>query len=133
MPTDEAAIQRLLGWDGIGIAIERRILAYEDIVRANAPFRAESTGVHLVDTIGHTRETGPESLISHVGTNPHEHVRGYSIIVHRGSKPHPISPRSPHKSLRFRVGGRIVYASRVNHPGTQPDPFLTRWMREITQ
>lgn len=133
MPVDEAAIERLLSWDGIGIAIERRIVEYEAVVRSNAPYRASNAGVHLVDSIDHTHETGPGSLVSHVGCNPEEHVRGYAIIVHNGSKPHPITPRSPRQSLRFRVGGRMVHVSRVNHPGTQPDRFLTDWMKEIVR
>lgn len=27
-------------------------------------------------------------------------------------------------ALRFTVGGRVVYAKVVHHPGTSPDPFL---------
>lgn len=27
-------------------------------------------------------------------------------------------------ALRFQVGGQTVFARRVNHPGTSPDPFL---------
>lgn len=138
---DYAAIERLLSWDGIGIAIERRLEAFEAVVRVNAPYRADHAGVHLVDTIAHTRETAPEGLMSHVGCNPHEGVasqpleegagRGYALIVHEGSRPHTIRPRPPRKSLRFRVAGRVVYATRVAHPGTGADPFLTRWIREL--
>lgn len=40
------------------------------------------------------------------GKGPHEHVVGRGI------------------ALRFRVGGRIVFARMVNHPGTQALPFM---------
>jgi hypothetical protein len=40
------------------------------------------------------------------GKGPHEHIVGRGI------------------ALRFRVGGVIVFAKYVDHPGTQPLPFM---------
>lgn len=130
MPADPAAVARLTSWEGMGRSILRRIEVYEAAVRANAPYRPEHTGSHIVDSIGHETSTEGEFLVARVGVNPHEHVRGYALMVHQGTRPHTIVPRRS-KSLRFRVGGRIVYATRVSHPGTSPDPFLTRFMREL--
>ena len=55
----------------------------------------------------------------------------YASFVHDGARPHVIRPRSA-SVLRFRIGGRVVYARVVNHPGTAPRPFLDRALREIT-
>lgn len=49
----------------------------------------------------------------------------YAMAVHEGSRPHVIEPRS-RRALRFYVGGREVFATRVHHPGNAPDPWLTR-------
>lgn len=45
------------------------------------------------------------------GKGPHEHIVGRGLM------------------LRFRVGGRIVFARMVNHPGTQG----TFWMRDAAE
>lgn len=58
-----------------------------------------------------------------ISTNPH------TLLVHNGSRPHVILPRR-RTYLRFEVGGRVVFARRVNHPGYRGDPFLTRAMRD---
>lgn len=42
-----------------------------------------------------------------------------------GTSPHVIVP-SRRKYLRFTAGGQVRFARSVNHPGTQPNPFLTR-------
>lgn len=47
-------------------------------------------------------------------------------FVMNGTQPHRIVPRKPSGVLRFTVGNRIVFAKAVNHPGTQPNPFLWR-------
>lgn len=47
--------------------------------------------------------------------------------VMNGTKPHEIRPRNK-KVLRFTVGGTVVYARRVDHPGTKPNPFLWKAM-----
>ncbi|MDT0387812.1 hypothetical protein [Streptomyces dubilierae] len=51
------------------------------------------------------------------------HAVGYVI---QGTPPHPIRPRPPKRALRFTVGGRIVFAAAVNHPGTKPNDFLNK-------
>lgn len=53
--------------------------------------------------IGPTREGQTRRA---TGKGPHEHIVGRGI------------------ALRFKVGGRIVFARYVNHPGTRPMPFM---------
>ncbi len=53
--------------------------------------------------IGPTREGQTRRA---TGKGPHEHIVGRGLM------------------LRFRVGGRIVFARMVNHPGTQAMPFM---------
>lgn len=65
----------------------------------------------------------PQVTIS-VGVN-------YAEMVHDGTRPHIIRPRNA-QALRFMVGGRVVYARVVHHPGTRPRPFLDRAIREVT-
>lgn len=48
-------------------------------------------------------------------------------FVLNGTKAHPIFP-SRKKVLRFTVGGKVVYAKRVDHPGTKPNNFLMKSM-----
>lgn len=50
--------------------------------------------------------------------------------VHDGTQPHQIRPRRAGGMLRFEVGGRIVFARVVNHPGYRGDDFLTRALRD---
>lgn len=67
----------------------------------------------------------PEGAKSYkvISTNPN------TVFVHNGTRPHVILPRRG-KYLVFEVGGRTVYARRVNHPGNKADPFLTRALRD---
>jgi len=47
----------------------------------------------------------------------------YSGFVEFGTRPHEIRPRHK-KVLRFEINGKIVFATRVYHPGTSPKPFF---------
>jgi hypothetical protein len=78
------------------------------------------------------------------GSSALVHARaGYAAYVEKGTRPHVIKPRNA-RSLRFpapgvstTLGGRarsgevrrlgagaFVFAGKVNHPGTKPQPFL---------
>lgn len=54
----------------------------------------------------------------------------YAEMVHNGTRPHVIRPRNA-QALRFVIGGRVVYAKVVHHPGTKANPFLDRAVREV--
>lgn len=46
----------------------------------------------------------------------------YGAHVEYGTGPHVI--RAKGGALRFTVGGRVVFATQVNHPGTSPQPYM---------
>lgn len=46
-----------------------------------------------------------------------------AIFLAEGTRPHIIVPRRK-KALRWVSGGKFVFAKKVHHPGTKPDPFL---------
>ena len=47
----------------------------------------------------------------------------YAVHVHEGTPPHIIEPREK-MVLRWVSRGEFAFAKRVNHPGTEKDPFL---------
>lgn len=49
----------------------------------------------------------------------------YAEYVNFGTKPHTILPRTK-KVLKFKIGGKVVFATRANHPGTKANPFVER-------
>lgn len=56
----------------------------------------------------------------------------YAEMVNDGTRPHLIRPRRA-KALRFTVGGRVVYAKVVHHPGTRPNPFLDKALQKVAR
>jgi hypothetical protein len=54
-----------------------------------------------------------------------------SLYVHEGTRPHPIRPRRRGGVLRFVVGGQVVYARAVSHPGYRGDPYLVKALRSV--
>lgn len=48
----------------------------------------------------------------------------YAYMHHEGTRRHVIRPHLRTR-LKFKVRGRIVYATAVVHPGTRPNPYLT--------
>lgn len=49
----------------------------------------------------------------------------YALLHHEGTRPHDITPVRA-KALRFRTTGGVRFAKRVRHPGTAPNPYLTK-------
>lgn len=60
----------------------------------------------------------PAGFVVQVGTDVE-----YAAAVHEGTRPHVIVPRNA-SVLAFQVGGKKVFAMKVNHPGTRGRPFL---------
>jgi|RhiMethySRZTD1v2_1073278.scaffolds.fasta_scaffold451624_2 hypothetical protein len=55
----------------------------------------------------------------------------YSLMVHRGTRRHPITPRTG-AVLRFRGrDGGIHFRAKVDHPGTEANPFLLRALEHV--
>lgn len=55
----------------------------------------------------------------------------YSLFVHEGTSPHEIVPVNA-RVLRFPTkAGTIVYAQKVDHPGTRPQPFLSDALAKV--
>src|SRR5690606_16486493 len=59
-----------------------------------------------------------------------EYTADYAAAVHNGTRPRVIVPRRG-RYLRFQMGGRTVYARRVNHPGTPARPYLATALQEV--
>ena len=55
----------------------------------------------------------------------------YAPLVQDGTRPHIIRPRT-RQALKFIVGGQVVFAKVVHHPGTRARPFLDRALAEET-
>jgi hypothetical protein len=58
--------------------------------------------------------------------------KSYAKDHHNGTRPHKILA-SPGGKLSFSAGGRRVFASSVNHPGTKPNPYLTPFLSVFTK
>jgi HK97 gp10 family phage protein len=55
---------------------------------------------------------------------PNENQAPYAGYVEFGTKPHVIKPKSVHGVLVFYIGGKKIVTRKVNHPGTQPQPYV---------
>lgn len=56
--------------------------------------------------------------------------KDYAAAVHDGSRPHIIRPRNK-KALAFKKGGKTVFATKVNHPGAPPRPWLLNAAKDV--
>ena len=56
----------------------------------------------------------------------------YAPMVNDGTKPHIIRPKRA-KALKFKMGGKTVYAKVVHHPGTRARPFLDRALADVAR
>jgi hypothetical protein len=79
---------------------------------------------HLRSTIGdRTTVVGPTVLTEVYAT------ARYARYIESGTRPHVIVPRRA-RVLRFEIGGRVVFARRVNHPGYRGSRFLSSSVRD---
>lgn len=119
---DQGRIARLLRLPGG--RVDRELRRRLDRVQAAAELGAPgSMGRGIRSSVRYT-PSGP------VGTVTSTHPA--TIFVVNGTRPHVIWPKinRPRPHLRFTVGGRVVYARVVFHPGTKANDFLLRALRE---
>jgi HK97 gp10 family phage protein len=66
---------------------------------------------------------------------PDANVAPYGGYVEFGTQPHVIRPKKPDGVLVFTIGGKKVFTTKVNHPGTKAQPFVRpafeRWMDSL--
>lgn len=102
--------------DNLSVAIERIIFKLQARAMREAPVNKQSGG-------GTLRQSIAAGMVSRlvgrilVGAP-------YAIYVHEGTRPHVIQAIRA-KVLANRRTGQI-FGTRVNHPGTRPNPFLQR-------
>lgn len=116
---DASALQRLLGANG-GPG-SRLLLRKAERVAALARTYAAGHG-----SIPEGIIVGPvvDKSVKVISTNPH------TVLVALGSRRHTIRPKRRGGVLRFEVGGRVVYARVVNHPGYRGDNFMAKALRD---
>ena len=129
---DVLALRAFLGWEGPpGLDFQRRMrtLAYRQ--RTEAPRRTGKLAESITDR-KMTSDPG-RFLEAASGVNPGILGQtGYALMQSQGTRPHIIRPRYA-RALRFVVAGVVVYAQRVQHPGTRPNPYLTRHLQEFVR
>jgi hypothetical protein len=100
--------------------LDRRATRVQTVMRAYVPVR---TG-YLLSTIRKQRSYVRGSVTVLVGSKKID----YTQYVNYGTRAHEIAARNK-KYLRFVTSsGQIVFAKRVQHPGTQPTYFIDRAM-----
>ena len=92
--------------------VEKLADACLDNAYKRAPWRSGFLAMSLTKNVdGNTAQVTPTA--------------SYAAFVSLGTRPHQIRPRNA-KVLAFPGGqlGGMVFAAVVNHPGTQPNPYL---------
>jgi hypothetical protein len=110
-------------------AVDRMLNSPTGMVGRDCQQRADRTATAARQFApGSMSERIPQPQVERSASGPSATIRvhhdavGYVI---NGTAPHQIRPRT-RQALRFTVGGRIVFAKLVNHPGTQADDFLNK-------
>ena len=70
-------------------------------------------------------DLGPNTIITLIQDAPTADGFPYGWYVRNGTDPHEIRPKRA-QALRFEINGEVVFAKRVNHPGTSPNPYHGR-------
>lgn len=116
---DRSRLERMLRLPG-GLVHRNLSRRAERVVNAARNYAPGSMGRGIV---WHIEGQGRD--LSAVITSTH---RATQYVVN-GTRPHLIRPVRA-QALRFTTGGRIVFAKLVHHPGTQPNDFLGKALRE---
>lgn len=114
---NEPALDHLLNQPSGDVGRHLEVIALRVQAGAKAIIRRRTGRLSRSITINHSRDFRGQYV--QVGSN----VR-YALAVHEGTRPHIIEPHAG-RVLRFREGGRFVYARLVHHPGNRARKYLT--------
>jgi hypothetical protein len=116
---------------GVGMTGARKL-----VTRATRRTLNRSAILCPVDT-GLLRATGKMNVGSRgsVVIGQVEYTANYAMAVHEGRRAITIRPKSndPRARLRFKVGGKWVYAREVHQKARRGRPFLADALREVSQ
>lgn len=114
---DDKALNKLLNSPKGPVGKHLRVIAQKILTEAKTMVGVRTGALKRSLTVRQGAR-GNVQFVS-VGSNlPH------ALMHHEGTRPHEIRAL-PGRVMRFNVGGRVVYAQRVDHPGTRPRKYLT--------
>ena len=87
-------------------------------IEAEAKQNLTDNGSVATGTLRRSIRAFPAGLDTAVSTNVE-----YAEFVEHGTAPHVIRPTNA-KALRFQTSSGVVFATKVNHPGTRAKPFM---------
>lgn len=67
---------------------------------------------------------GIKVLSDRVVIGPDTTQAPYAPYVEFGTQPHEIKPKKAGGVLAFKMNGKMVFARKVNHPGTRAQPYV---------
>ena len=126
-PLVKAALADLSQWRVVG---ERMLVRSKDL----CPVAKDSDGGgsgSLKESMEVRYEYGfdPRIMVGSTLTRGDSQVSALGLIEF-GTDAHEILPNQA-KALRFTSGGTVVFAGRVQHPGTKANKFVERAMRSV--
>jgi len=122
---DNYSKARFIVGDTVNRGLRKLYRILEPILKAETPVR---TGRLRTSTRGQILYSGRDQVLSvRQGAKTSEGAF-YGRFVREGTRQHEIKPRRPGGVLAFHVGGEMVFARRVLHPGTSPNPYHIRTM-----
>jgi HK97 gp10 family phage protein len=101
-----------------GITTQQVLIQSANHILAEMEVRAPVKTGNLRQSLGIRVES------DRVTIGPNERQAPYAGYVEFGTKPHVIRPKKSGGVLVFTVGGTKVFTTKVNHPGTQPQPYV---------
>lgn len=105
-------VERLIELQRLLLFLEEDVVRPELLLTAFEIAEAYKSYVRRVTGYLHSQVSVEDAPIRVVSAAP------YAIYVERGTAPHIIEPKKA-KALRFVVNGKVIFAKRVRHPGTQ--------------
>lgn len=111
----EGSVGRLM----ISLATKVQELAKAQVGYDASKPSGDQGGEHLRDTIVKRIVQGVGGITVMVGSS-----HPIALLHHEGTKAHEIRPRTA-QVLAFEMGGQMVFATIVHHPGTKPNHYLT--------